>query len=152
VYLNCSLLKAEKLKMKFSAAFDSNADGKITLEEAQSALKTLGISLEDALVTEIKDIIFDSKLAILDLYTALDLNKDMVVTINELFHGLLNLTESIGVTLKPEMKQTLLNIADIIQVDKTGELELPKGKPKVLTKNMQNLLKLNFKLRMYFKL
>ena len=127
-------MKAEKLKLKFSAAFDSNADGKITLEEAQSALKLLGISLEDALVTEIKDIIFDSKLALLDLYTALDLNKDTTVTINELFIGLLNLTESIGVSLKPEMKQTLLNVADIIQVDKSVDLELPKGNFNFLTK------------------
>ena len=97
-------------------------------------MKLLGISLEDALVTEIKDIIFDSKLALLDLYTALDLNKDTTVTINELFIGLLNLTESIGVSLKPEMKQTLLNVADIIQVDKSVDLELPKGNFNFLTK------------------
>ena len=74
------------------------------------------------------DIIFDSKLAVLDVYTAFDLNRDSIVTINELFLGLLNLTETIGIKLKPEMKQTLLNIADIIQVDKSVDLELPKGK------------------------
>ena len=64
----------------------------------------------------------------MDVYTAFDLNRDSIVTINELFLGLLNLTETIGIKLKPEMKQTLLNIADIIQVDKSVDLELPKGK------------------------
>ena len=40
--------------MKFTAAFDSNADAKITLEEAQNGLKLLNVNLEEALVTEIK--------------------------------------------------------------------------------------------------
>ena len=40
--------------MKFNAAFDANADAKITLEEAQNALKLLNVNIEDALVTEIK--------------------------------------------------------------------------------------------------
>ena len=74
------------------------------------------------------DIIFDSKLAILDLYTALDTNKDTIVSIHELILGIINLTESIGIKIKPEMKQILLNIADIIQVDKSVDVELPKGK------------------------
>jgi hypothetical protein len=45
---------AEKLKLKFTAVFDVNADAKITLEEAQNALKLLSVNMEDALVTEIK--------------------------------------------------------------------------------------------------
>jgi hypothetical protein len=113
--------------MKFSAAFDVNADVKITLEEAQNALKLLNVNMEDALVTEIRDIIFDSKTSILDFFSLLDTDKDTILTINELFLGLLNITESNGVKIKPEMKQTLLYIADIMQVDNSADFILPKG-------------------------
>jgi len=48
------LLKGDQFKLKFSTAIDPNVDGRITIEEAQTFLKVLNVSLEDALVTEIK--------------------------------------------------------------------------------------------------
>jgi hypothetical protein len=46
--------KGDQFKLKFSSAIDPNSDGRITIEEAQTFLKVLNVSLEEALVTEIK--------------------------------------------------------------------------------------------------
>lgn len=111
--------------------------------------------MEDALVTDIKgylkiiqtlsffknlyskiffknylDLIFDTKATITDLFVYLDVDKDAIVTVKEFFNGLMNLAETIGVTLKPELRQTITYMADIIQIsnEKRNEVNLPKCK------------------------
>lgn len=42
------------MKVKFSNSIDPNMDGKVSVDEASPTLKYLNISLEEALVTEIK--------------------------------------------------------------------------------------------------
>jgi Ca2+-binding EF-hand superfamily protein len=58
---NFSNLIGEKLKVKFINTIDPNSDGRISIDEAQPYLKALNISLDDALVTEIKGFHYKTK-------------------------------------------------------------------------------------------
>ncbi len=51
---SCGVCSSQELKAKFAHAIDPIGNGLIAMEKAQGALKVLNVSVEDALVTEIK--------------------------------------------------------------------------------------------------
>jgi len=122
----CGVCASEKLKVKFINTIDPNSDGRISIDEAQPYLKALNISLDDALVTEIKDLILDSKAVVTDLYKLFDDDKNSLVTITELIDGHLTMLESFGVKIKSEFRESISSIGEIIRISNKGELILPK--------------------------
>ena len=70
----------------------------------------------------------DSKALLTDTFKLLDVDNSGVISITELITGYLNLLESMQVEIKPEFKESINYIAEIIKVSDRAEASLPKSK------------------------
>lgn len=123
---SCGVCSSREFKKRFSHAIDPIGNGMVALDKAEVTLKLLNVSVEDALVTEIKDLLLDSKAVISDTFKLLDTDNSGEVTITELINGLLNFIQSMQVNVKPEFKESIQYIAEIIKISNKGEIKLPK--------------------------
>jgi hypothetical protein len=72
------------------------------------------------------DLLLDSKALLTDTFKLLDVDNSGVITITELTTGYLNMLESMQVEVKPEFKESINYIAEIIKVSEKTETSLPK--------------------------
>jgi len=121
----CGKCAADSLRDKFLPKFDVNGDGKILVDEAQKAINTLKINPDDALITEIKDLVFDSKRLLTDLYSFLDANKNSKLTLTEVLHGSMKLFDNFGVHIKPKFALIVGYISEIIRVFAPQDILVP---------------------------
>jgi hypothetical protein len=69
----------------------------------------------------------DAKAVLTDAYKLLDIDNNGLVTITELVNGYLNLIESMQVEIKPEFKESIQYMSEIIRVSsERNEIALPK--------------------------
>ena len=98
------------------------------MEKSQGTLKLLNVSVEDALVTDIKDLILDSKALLTDAFKLIDLDSNGLITFTELINGYLSFIESMQVEVKPEFKESIHYVTEIIKVSDRNEISLPRCK------------------------
>ncbi|CAF0881130.1 unnamed protein product [Brachionus calyciflorus] len=122
----CGVCASEKLKLKFLNSIDPNSEHRLSIEEAQIFLKNMNISLDDALVTEIKELLMDIKAITADMYNHFDIDANGVLNLTEVFRGYLDLMELMGVKLKSDFKESIASIAEMIKLSNHGETYLPK--------------------------
>lgn len=70
----------------------------------------------------------DSKAIITDLFKLLDEDKNGIISISEYINGNLNILEAMGVRIKPEFKETITYVAEIVRISNKAEIIIPKCK------------------------
>ena len=68
----------------------------------------------------------DSKAIITDLFKLLDEDKNGIISISEYINGNLNILEAMGVRVKPEFKETITYVAEIVRISNKAEIIIPK--------------------------
>jgi outer membrane protein OmpA-like peptidoglycan-associated protein len=70
--------------------------------------------------------VLDSKALISDLYKLLDNDNNNVISLTEFINNHLLLFETMGVKIKPEFKETVSQIAEMIKMSNRAEIVIPK--------------------------
>ena len=73
----------------------------------------------------------DTKSVVTDLYELIDADQSGDLTIVELLNGYLNMFETMGVNIKSEFKDSIVNIAEIIRISNKAEIHLPSSKNEI---------------------
>jgi hypothetical protein len=70
----------------------------------------------------------DTKTILIDLYTLADLDNNGILNMNEFINGFWKFFELMGVEIKPEFKQTVGYLTEIVKVSQRSEIIAPKRK------------------------
>ncbi|RNA43490.1 hypothetical protein BpHYR1_014041 [Brachionus plicatilis] len=122
----CGVCSAERVKLNFLNSIDPNSEHRIGISEAQIFLRNVNISLDEALVTEINELLMDTKAILTDMHNHFDVDENKVLNLTEVFKGYVSMLELMGVKIKADFKESVASIAEMIRMSNSGEIFLPK--------------------------